>query len=66
MVAVQKHVIYVKHIFKHSNMPNDTYLLCLSEIFVTNIQISPRLEILTGSDVVTANDQKFQNKKLQV
>ena len=60
MAAVQKHNIHVKHVFEQYNILNDTYSLCLCEIFATNFakrrRKSPGLEILknaTGFDVVT-------------
>ena len=60
MAAVQKDIIHVKHVFKPHNIPNDTYSLCLCEIFTINFakqrHKSPGLEMLKnvmGFDVVT-------------
>ena len=60
MSAVQKHDIHVKNVFKQYNIINDTYSLCLCEIFPINFvkrrRKSPGLEMLKnvmGSDVVT-------------
>ena len=59
MAAVQKHAIRVKHVLKQYYILNDTYSLCLREIFAINLaqrrRKSPGPEILnvTGSDVVT-------------
>ena len=58
MAAIPKHIIHVKHNFKQYNIRNDTYSLCLCEIFTINFakrrRKSPGLEMLeNGSDVVT-------------
>ena len=60
MVAVQKHIIHVKHVFKQYNILNDTYSSCFIEIFTINFakrrRKSPELEMLKngmGSDDVT-------------
>ena len=60
MAAVQKHIIYVKHVFEQYSILNDTYSLCLCEIFAINFakqrRKSPGLEMLKNvmvSDVVT-------------
>ena len=61
MAAVQKHIIRVKPVFKQYNIPNDTYSLCICEIFAINLVKrrckSPGLEMLKnvmGSDVAIA------------
>ena len=63
MAGVQKRIIHVKHAFKQNNILNDTYSLCLCEIFAINFakrrRISPGLEMLKN---VSASDVETETK----
>ena len=65
MAAFQKHAIHVKHVFKQQDILNESYSLCLCEIFATNFakrrRKSPGLEMLKnamGSDVTETKFSK--------